>query len=1026
MTPVRRVLACCLVVVACGKAPNVGGEDGGTDAGCPPANLCVGGCFDVTSDPKHCGSCTNDCTTLPNVDPANVQCHGGACVLSGSGCAADHAHCASDPASGCETDLSQPTNCGACAVACAEPTPVCSKSNGVYACASGCSGQTPVRCGGMCIDTQSNAAHCGSCTNACAPPANATATCDGGSCGFACTTPFADCDQSAANGCEVNTGTDVAHCGGCATACSAANGTAACDGGACVVAACAAGFGDCDNNPANGCETNTNTDRTHCGGCATSCTANNVNGDCVAGVCMSTGCATGFADCDGNPANGCEVDTRNDPAHCGGCTSVCSLPNSMAGCSMGACTVGSCGDAGFADCDGVVMNGCEVNTKIDPLHCGGCANVCAVANGTSGCDGGTCSVAGCNTGFGDCDNNPANGCEANTATNPSSCGSCGNVCTLAHATAGCDGGACTVATCTLGYGNCDSDPANGCEVDLGSSPANCSGCGNSCTVTNGVPSCTAGVCGLASCNPGFGNCDNNAANGCEVSLTSDPSNCNSCGHVCSAPNATAGCAAGSCTVGTCNPGFKDCDGQPANGCEVNSGTDLSNCGACGNVCNVANGTAGCTGGACTVASCNAPYKDCDGQASNGCEANTLTNVNACGGCGRSCLLPNATPACSNGVCAIQACNPGWADCDGNPLNGCEVNIAADVGNCGTCGHTCTVANGAPACVMGACQVGACNAGFSDCDGLYPTGCETNVNTDPNHCGTCSKACSVANGTAGCANGTCAVAGCNAGFADCNGQPADGCEVNTNSDPIHCGSCSNFCNLPNATAACSNGTCRVAACNAPFADCDGNPFDGCEVNTTNNVNNCGGCGNNCSTQCVGNVAATTCAASKCTISGCSVGHFDVDGACVDGCECTSAGASQVCAAPSALASLVPGQLTVVTGNLVPFGTEAYYTVTFNGNTNAAYHPKVVLTGGAAGEFAFDILSNCSGALSGCGVEGGNSSGRTTWEVLYTAGDPSQPANFIPIPPVGNNGTVLIHVYRKSGPVTCDTFTLTVSD
>jgi hypothetical protein len=49
----------------------------------------------------------------------------------------------------------------------------------------------------------------------------------------------------------------------------------------------------------------------------------------------------------------------------------------------------------------------------------------------------------CVAGFGNCDNNPANGCEANPSNNPSSCGTCGTNCVApANAVAMCSGGVC--------------------------------------------------------------------------------------------------------------------------------------------------------------------------------------------------------------------------------------------------------------------------------------------------------------------------------------------------------------------------------------------------------------------------------------------------------------------------------------------------------------------------------------------------------------------------------------------------------
>lgn len=57
---------------------------------------------------------------------------------------------------------------------------------------------------------------------------------------------------------------------------------------------------------------------------------------------------------------------------------------------------------------------------------------------------------------------------------------------------------------------------------------------------NGTPACVAGSCGYQ-CNVGFGDCDGNAANGCEKDVTSDAANCGSCGFTC----------AGTCSQGAC-------------------------------------------------------------------------------------------------------------------------------------------------------------------------------------------------------------------------------------------------------------------------------------------------------------------------------------------------------------------------------------------------------------------------------------------------------------------------------------------
>jgi hypothetical protein len=58
---------------------------------------------------------------------------------------------------------------------------------------------------------------------------------------------------------------------------------------------------------------------------------------CVLGACGSI-CAAGFADCDGDSTNGCEVDTRSSDAHCGRCGNACATMGAMgARCAAGAC-----------------------------------------------------------------------------------------------------------------------------------------------------------------------------------------------------------------------------------------------------------------------------------------------------------------------------------------------------------------------------------------------------------------------------------------------------------------------------------------------------------------------------------------------------------------------------------------------------------------------------------------------------------------------------------------------------------------
>jgi hypothetical protein len=60
---------------------------------------------------------------------------------------------------------------------------------------------------------------------------------------------------------------------------------------------------------------------------------------------------------------------------------------------------------------------------------------------------------------------------------------------------------------------------------------------------------------------------------------------------------------------------------------------------------------------------------------------------ACG----ACEPDNAVGVCAQGSCAVKQCMPGWHDCDGQPLNGCETEAArffTDSSHCGGCNSVC--------------------------------------------------------------------------------------------------------------------------------------------------------------------------------------------------------------------------------------------------------------------------------------------------------------------------------------------------
>lgn len=175
-----------------------------------------------------------------------------------------------------------------------------------------------------------------------------------------------------------------------------------------------------------------------------------------------------------------------------------------------------------------------------------------------------------------------------------------------------------------------------------------------------------------------------------------------------------------------------------------SNKTLTDCGSCGSVCGSEQAAPSCATGTC-VLNCNTGFDDCDGNKSNGCEANLNTSPSHCGQCARSCSTTEALAlACTDGKCT-STCNPGFGNCTQPTApvtdNGCETSTTTSVSNCGGCNNVCTTAanNTARSCVEpGTCQYSCatnrqdCNAATApnldgcECEGgaCCGTGCQT--------------------------------------------------------------------------------------------------------------------------------------------------------------------------------------------------------------------------------------------------------------------------------------------------------------
>jgi hypothetical protein len=149
----------------------------------------------------------------------------------------------------------------------------------------------------------------------------------------------------------------------------------------------------------------------------------------------SAGCGAGTKRCSVNGADTCVSTT--DPfygcARPGNCV-PCLVPNATAICDKaGACAYSVC-NSGFFDCNNLPADGCEVSGNTDYNHCGisavacntTCAdtfnNVAALNVVSLKCASGQCAVDQCKPGFKDCDTAVTNGCEI--AITPDKCGLC--------------------------------------------------------------------------------------------------------------------------------------------------------------------------------------------------------------------------------------------------------------------------------------------------------------------------------------------------------------------------------------------------------------------------------------------------------------------------------------------------------------------------------------------------------------------------------------------------------------------------
>ncbi len=302
----------------------------------------------------------------------------------------------------------------------------------------------------------------------------------------------------------------------------------------------------------------------------------------------------------------------------------------------------------------------------------------------------------------------------------------------------------------------------------------------------------------------------------------------------------------------CNDQDDNCDGQTDETFDLE--TDPKNCGQCNTVCLNQNGTTSCVNGKCHP-KCNPGFGDCDGDKTNGCEAD-LSKVTTCGRCDENNSCPKGF-ACKNHICV--SLYPNGHDC--TTADECASGYCTDKGVC--CNQEC---NGpCQSCKGGTCKAverdgipedpDACKGFLCDGNGACLTRCDSHQDClDAYYCdqgnlppgpgaepvckpdmdlgGKCAGLGNEACKSGFCADGVCCENACDRTCWQCNAEGH--CEQVFNAeDPPTCSGTSQcngqgLCRLKNgqrcATGAnclsdiCTDGFCCDQKCDGPCMKC----------------------------------------------------------------------------------------------------------------------------------------------------------------------------------------------------------------
>jgi hypothetical protein len=417
----------------------------------------------------------------------------------------------------------------------------------------------------------------------------------------------------------------------------------------------------------------------------------------------------------------------------------------------------------------------------------------------------------------------------------------------------------------------------------------------------------------------------------------------------------------------------------------------------------------------TGTTCASPNLEC----SSGC---VPSDVHNCGTCGHDCTdLPHVSGPVSctaGGACSFppSSCAPGWAACGSDPDTGCETDLS-QADHCGSCTTACSTDD--PVCSGSGASYG-CVSGCMAPTGTLCGGTCVDTTNNASYCGNCNTSCAgVTCGQPACAGSMCTFT-CNNGYSACPTASPTEC-VDEQDDPGNCGACANIC--PPSTngggqPACNTGKCGLT-CNAGLTACPVASPTECD-DTTKDLDDCGSCGNECTTS-VAN-ASPTCQNSQCGFT-CDGGYQECNG---DSCLPVADGNNGAFVSPGASGNCTEGSpcgtiaAAIATGKTIIYLDQGTY-------TGLVKLPASTLTIHGGWSYSGGNWTNCNGTNATSVIAAQTGSAPGDEEAVWTSGSGTWTLDTLTIENAStpNAGQSLYGVFASVGSLTLQAVNVSVA-